>query len=129
MSRQMVSRTPQTGQDLTTLDGLGLSLRALREKGKLPLWKVAHAAEMDSTLLSKIERGQRLPTQEQTAALAKFFSVDVMEFESMRMAEKFLSDNGHNPAAAALAVTRIRESAGEYFVKRKRATASKQRKL
>lgn len=84
---------------------------------------------MDSTLLSKIELGQRLPTQEQTAALAKFFRVALTELESMRMAEKFLSDNGHNPAAAALAVARIRESAGEYFVKTKRTAASKRRKL
>jgi hypothetical protein len=46
----------------------------------------------------------------------------------MRMAEKFLSENGHNPAAAALAATRIREGAGEYRVKTKRATGSKQAK-
>jgi transcriptional regulator with XRE-family HTH domain len=97
-----------------------MSLRALREKGNLPLWKVAHAAEMDSTLLSKIELRQRLPTPEQTAALAKFFGADCTELESMRMAEKFLSDNGHNPAAAALAAVRIRENAGEYFAKKKR---------
>ena len=75
---------------------------------------------MDSTLLSKIERGQRLPTPEQTTALAKFFGVALTELESMRMAEKFLSDNGHNPVAATLAAARIRENAGEYFAKRKR---------
>ena len=103
-------------------------LRKLREDRQLPLWKVAHAAEMDSTLLSKIELGQRLPTQEQTAALARFFRVALTELESRRMAEKFLSDNGHNPEAAALALARIRESAGEYLVKTKRGTASKQAK-
>jgi transcriptional regulator with XRE-family HTH domain len=97
----------------------------LREEKSLPLWKVAHVAEMDSTGLSKIELGQRLPTPEQTAALAKFFGVALTELESMRMAEKFLRDNGHNPEAAALAGARIRESAGEYSVKRKQATASK----
>lgn len=84
---------------------------------------------MDSTLLSKIELGQRLPTQAQTTALAKFFRVDVTELQSMRIAEKFLSENDHNPAATALAVARIRESAGEYFVKTKRAIAHKRRKL
>jgi transcriptional regulator with XRE-family HTH domain len=83
---------------------------------------------MDSALLSKIELGLRLPTSEQTAALARFFGVDVDELESMRMAEKFHSDNGHNPAAAALAVARIHESAGEYRVKRKPTGASKVRK-
>jgi transcriptional regulator with XRE-family HTH domain len=125
----MVARTLRAGQDSPRPAGLGLSLRALREKGNLPLWKVAHAAEMDSTLLSKIELGQRLPTQEQTAALAKFFGVGVTELESIRMADKFLSDNGHNPAAATMALARIRESAGEYFSKRKRVIRSKRRRL
>ena len=83
---------------------------------------------MDSTLLSKIELGQRLPTPAQTAALAKFFRVALTELEGRRMAEKFLSDNGHNPAAAALALTRIQESSGEYSVKRRPATGSKQAK-
>jgi HTH-type transcriptional regulator, competence development regulator len=99
---------------------LGAKLRRLREDRQLPLWKVAHAAEMDSTLLSKIELGQRLPTREQTARLAKFFSVNNTELESMRMAERFLSDNEHDPEAAALALARIRESASEYFVKKRR---------
>lgn len=80
---------------------------------------------MDAALLSKIERGQRLPTPEQTGALAKYFNVEVTKWEGMRMAEKFLSDNGHNPAAAALAAARIKESAGEYVVKRKPATTNK----
>jgi hypothetical protein len=83
---------------------------------------------MDSTRLSKIELGQRLPTHEQTAALARFYRADLNELESMRMAEKFLTDNGHNPAAAALAAARIHESAGEYLVKRKPTGASKARK-
>jgi hypothetical protein len=38
----------------------------------------------------------------------------------MRMAERFLSDNEHDPEAAALALARIRESASEYFVKKRR---------
>jgi transcriptional regulator with XRE-family HTH domain len=100
---------------------LGATLRHLREARQLPLWKVAHAAEMDSTLLSKIELGQRLPTREQTARLAKFFGANATELESMRIAERFLSDNDHDPKAAALALARIRESAGEYFAKRRKA--------
>jgi transcriptional regulator with XRE-family HTH domain len=83
---------------------------------------------MDAALLSKIERGQRPPTPEQTAALARYFRVEVTKWEGMRMADKFLSDNGHNPEAAALAIARIRESAGEYPVKREPTGASKARK-
>ena len=79
---------------------------------------------MDSTLLSKIELGQRLPTFEQTAALAKYFRVDATEFESMRIAEKFLNDHGHNPAAAALALARIQETTASALVNRKRAAVN-----
>jgi transcriptional regulator with XRE-family HTH domain len=97
------------------------------ERCGLPLWKIAHALKMDPTLLSKIQRGQRPPTPAQTAALAKYYKLDETELESMRMAEKFLNDNGHNPAAAALAAARIRESASEYRVKKQPTAASKRR--
>jgi transcriptional regulator with XRE-family HTH domain len=90
--------------------GFGQLLRTLREERRLPLRTVAHAADMDSTLLSKIELALRLPTEEQTLALAKFFGADAIEFESLRIAEKFLQDNGHNREAAALALARIQES-------------------
>ena len=127
-TRQILTRTSQTGQAQASAKTLGQRLRQLREDRGLPQWKVGHVAEMDSALLSKIELGLRLPTQEQTAALAKFFGVRATELESMRMAEKFIADNGHNPEAAALALARIHERAGEYRVKTKRASASKQTK-
>jgi transcriptional regulator with XRE-family HTH domain len=103
-------------------------LRELREARGLALWEVAHEARMDSTRLSKIELGQRLPTADQVAALAKFFGVNHTELESMRIAEKILTDHDHNSAAFALAAARIHESAGEYLVKRKPIGASKARK-
>lgn len=123
----MLTRQAQAGQERAAKT-FGQKLRQLREQAQLPQWKAAHAAEMDSTLLSKIELGQRLPSPEQTAALAKFFGVAATELESMRMAEKFHSDNGHNPAAAALAAARIHEIASEYLVKRRPTRASKARK-
>lgn len=110
-----------TGQSETTL---GSMLRRARDERGLPLWKVAHAARMDSTLLSKIELGQRLPTPEQTVALAKYFAVEATELESMRMADKFLHDNGHNPAAVALALARIQETAAPNLVNTKRTAVN-----
>jgi transcriptional regulator with XRE-family HTH domain len=98
------------------------------QRSGLPLWKIAQAVNMDPTLLSKIQRGQRPPTPAQTAALAKYYKLDATELESMRMAEKFMNDNGHNPAAAALAAARIRESASEYGVKKQPTAANKRRK-
>ena len=70
---------------------------------------------MDSTLLSKVELGQRMPTQKQTAALAGYFGVPVKELEAARIASKFWRDHAGNPAVGQ-AVQVIRESAAEYFV-------------
>jgi len=93
-------------------------LRKLRIDRGLPLWKAAAAAEMDSSLLSKIELGRRLPTDEQAAALARHFEMPEEEMQAALMAEKFFREAAKNPAAAALALTRIEEGAGEYRVNR-----------
>ena len=122
---QRVTSQQVTGHTESNSNTLGDEIRRLREERGLRLWEVAPAASMDAALLSKIERGQRLPTAEQTAALAKYFTVEVMNWEGMRMAEKFLSDNGHNPVAAALAAIRIKEGTGEYLSKRKPRASSK----
>jgi transcriptional regulator with XRE-family HTH domain len=94
------------------------------EQCGLPLWKIAHALKMDPTLLSKIQRGQRVPTPAQTAALAKYYKLDETELESMRIAEKIAADHGHNPAATALALSRIQENPESYFVNNKRTAAN-----
>src|SRR5687767_10169023 len=80
---------------------LGSILRELREKASLPGWKVASAAKMDSTLLSKIENGKRAATQAQLAALAKFFKVELEPLETRRLAEEMLRSYGNHPAFAA----------------------------
>jgi len=90
----------------------------LRQARKLPLRAVAAAADMDSTLLSKIELGQRLPTAEQSRALAAFFAVPAEEMEAKRLAERFWLEHGDNPAAAKAALM-IQEQASEYAVRRR----------
>jgi transcriptional regulator with XRE-family HTH domain len=116
-----------TGHILTGSIGLGPLLRTLREDRDLPLWRVAHAARMDSTLLSKIELSQRLPTRDQLSALAKYFGADGVDLEGIRMAEKFLQENGHDLAAAALAAARISDAASVFLVNTKRTTVSYRR--
>ena len=54
---------------------VGETLRELRTKRHLLLREVAAAIKIDPTLLSKIERDERLPTEEQLKALSKFFKV------------------------------------------------------
>jgi HTH-type transcriptional regulator, competence development regulator len=54
-------------------------IRELREKNGLLLRQVAAEIEMDQALLSKIERGERMPTKDQIVRLAKFYKVDLDE--------------------------------------------------
>jgi len=94
---------------------LGRYLRSLREGRGDPQWRVAAAAQMDSASLSKIELGERLPTQEQAALLAAFFEVPASDMEGRRIVAKFWLENGDNPAVAE-AVQRINDTAPAYVV-------------
>lgn len=82
---------------------LGEWLRALRRSRDLPLRVVAAAAEMDTALLSKIELGQRLPTETQTTAFAAFFCIPNEEIAAKRIAEKFWMEHGKSKGAARAA--------------------------
>jgi transcriptional regulator with XRE-family HTH domain len=85
----------------------------------LRLRTVAAAADMDQAHLSKIELGQRLPTEDQTFKLARFFGVNETETQARRMAEKFRLETHENPRAAREAVCLLAEEAGIYSVDRK----------
>lgn len=52
---------------------IGTILRNLRETKSLLLREVAASISIDPTLLSKIERDERMPTREQVAALSAFY--------------------------------------------------------
>jgi len=92
---------------------LGDMLRSMRKNQTLPLRVVAAATDMDSTLLSKIELGQRLPTKIQTKAIAKFFKVPFEDLEAKRLAERFWMEHRNNKAVVKAALL-INESAAEY---------------
>lgn len=52
---------------------IGTILRNLRESKNLLLREVAASISIDPTLLSKIERDERMPTREQVKALSLFY--------------------------------------------------------
>ena len=52
---------------------IGVTLRELRENKKLLLREVGASLSIDPTILSKIERDERMPTKEQIKALANFY--------------------------------------------------------
>lgn len=91
----------------------GQKLRELREKENLLLRQVAAALEMNTALLSKIERDERKPSKEQVLSLAKYYKVqpddllvtwlsdklasevkdEVLGLKAMQMAEKKIRDH------------------------------------
>ena len=97
---------------------LGEWLRGLREGLGLPLRAVADATDMDLAHLQKIEQAQRLPTEEQTSRLAKFFKLDETETQARRIAERFRQEFAGNPAAKE-AISILAEEAGAYSGQRK----------
>jgi len=68
---------------MSTDIGLGDLLRRLRTERGEPLRVVAAAVGIDSTLLSRIERGERLPTAPQLQALAAHFDYPAEELEAI----------------------------------------------
>ena len=61
------------------MKSLGNTLRKLRENKQLPLRVVAAFLDIDSAIMSRIERGQRKASREQIIRLAEYFNVDENE--------------------------------------------------
>ena len=76
----------------------GETIRALRSERGEPLRVIAAAIEVDSTLLSKIERGERLPTPAQIDKLAEYFGVPLDELTAQAIADKIVLEYGYQSA-------------------------------
>ena len=61
------------------MKSIGELLRQLRDEQKQYLREVAAGIGIDQALLSKIERGERLPNKEQVLKLAKHFNAEKNE--------------------------------------------------
>jgi HTH-type transcriptional regulator, competence development regulator len=81
---------------MQTKSDLGLYIRELRKEQNLTLHQVAVGVDIDSPMLSKIERGERLATIEQIKKLAYFFKIDENTLLAKLTAEKILKDYGAN---------------------------------
>ncbi|KAB2807667.1 helix-turn-helix domain-containing protein [Phaeocystidibacter luteus] len=68
----------------------GNRIKELREDAKLLQRQVAARLELDTPLLSKIERGERRARHEHVAALAKIFNVDEKELITLWLADQVL---------------------------------------
>jgi transcriptional regulator with XRE-family HTH domain len=66
----------------------GDRIKELREQGGLLQRQVANQLEMDTPMLSKIERGERNAKREQVSLLSKIFSVPEEDLLSLWLADK-----------------------------------------
>lgn len=87
---------------------LGKNLRNLRKERNEPLRVVAAAVEIDSSLLSKIEHGERLPTEQQLKKFAGYFEISLEELTAQAIAEKIVSSYATN--TTTLQALKIAES-------------------
>jgi HTH-type transcriptional regulator, competence development regulator len=75
---------------------LGRHFRELRTMKGETLHQVSKRTDIDSPMLSKIERGERMPTLEQLKKLSNYFKVSETDIKVMYTAEKILKEFGAN---------------------------------
>ena len=91
----------------------GQKLKCIRADRKETLHMVAMGTNIDMTLLSKIERGERLPTNDQTQRLAMYFDLDKKQLAVEATAGKILTEYGYNEITYA-AVMHVQEKMKTY---------------
>ena len=81
------------------MNSLGEKIRTIRESKSLLLRQVAAHLEIDTALISKIERGERRLTREQVIKLAKFYNVTDEELLTLWLSDKLLDTIENEPFA------------------------------
>jgi transcriptional regulator with XRE-family HTH domain len=93
---------------------LGKFLRELRKDKGQTLHQVSVGTDIDSPLLSKLERGERLPTDEQVKKLAKYYKVAETNLKVKATAERIIKEYGVNDTTYE-AVNLVKEQIIIYF--------------
>lgn len=94
----------------------GEYLRNLREQRNWLLREVAAKTNMDTALLSKIERGHRNAHKEQVSAFAKAFNIDEKELTKQWMADQVYNLVKEQPDPAE--ILRVAEEQIKYNIKK-----------
>lgn len=117
---QILSRQNRSRQNITMTQqqSFGNLIRTLRQQRGEPLRVVAAAIKIDSTLLSKLERGDRFPTEIQIARISKYFDIASEEMTAVVLADKLLAQSA-SPAIAQRAAKILRERSAAYGKSRK----------
>jgi len=91
----------------------GNRIRELRESNKLLQRQVASILEIDTPMLSKIERGERKAKREQVVSIAKLLNFDEDELLSLWLADQVIAILSDEEKIAGIAL----DKAKEYFKK------------
>ncbi|MBN4051512.1 helix-turn-helix transcriptional regulator [bacterium AH-315-M05] len=92
-------------------------IRNLRIERELRLFDVAKGTDIDTTMVSKIERGDRLPTSEHVKRIAKFYNVSEEAMMIQLTAEKIIKEYGLNEMT--LNAVRLVEEQATPYIKQK----------
>lgn len=74
------------------MNGLSEILKLAREEKKLILRKVASELDIDQSLISKFEKGERKPTKEQLIKLAEFYNLPKQDLLINWFADKIVNE-------------------------------------
>jgi transcriptional regulator with XRE-family HTH domain len=97
---------------------LGVKLKNLRLDRKETLHVVAMGTNVDMTLISKFERGERLPTNKQIERIAGYFGLDKKQLAIEATAGKILTEYGYNDVTYEAAMF-VQEEMKRYYAKGK----------
>ncbi len=92
---------------------IGEYLRNLRKQRNETLHQLAIETDIDSPMLSKLERGVRLPTDSQLERLAMHYKISIFSLKAMNTAQKIIKDYGENKNTYA-AIQMVNEKLAKY---------------
>ncbi|MCF6350290.1 MAG: helix-turn-helix domain-containing protein [Flavobacteriaceae bacterium] len=85
------------------MNKFGYLIRTNREKGEMLLRHLSAQLDIDTAMLSKIERGEKIAKKEHVKQLAKIFKLDYKELIALWLADKvFLLVENEEQAIQAL---------------------------
>lgn len=95
------------------MSSFGETIRSLRLQKNVPLRVVAAAVEIDSTLLSRLELGERFPTDGQIKRFANYFHLPLDELTAQVIADRIIASYGAEEVTAR-AADMVRERLNGY---------------
>lgn len=92
------------------VSNFGKKIREYREKQNLLLRQVAAHLEVDTALLSKIERGERNASKKQVVEIARFLKASEEELLTLWLADKIESTILEEPTVAYQAMKMVNKN-------------------